>query len=156
MTKELIDQLMAFGLTKAQATSATAEALTQFYMQEDGKVLIAEASRQVERMKDMVDKYAAKHKEIMEAIEKLSHVFEVLVEAQATHGVPTDEKAKNTIALYGSLLAMSERMGASGVLSVENAGYITYAYLGGQASRNIVYTESKPDPYQQKVAGRRL
>ena len=50
MTQELIKQLMEAGLTKQQATSVTAETLTNLYMNEDGKMLIAEARRQVIEM----------------------------------------------------------------------------------------------------------
>ena len=45
MTDDLIRQLMASGLSKQQASSATAETLVRLFMKEDGKILIAEAQR---------------------------------------------------------------------------------------------------------------
>ena len=48
MTHELIIQLMNAGLTKQQATSVTAETITNLYMADDGRILIAEAKRQVD------------------------------------------------------------------------------------------------------------
>ena len=38
MTDKLIRQLIAAGLTKQQASSVTAETLTQLYMKDDGKI----------------------------------------------------------------------------------------------------------------------
>ena len=39
--------------------------------------------------------------------------------------------------MYAALLAMNERAGADPENSVKNAGYVMYAYLGGQARRDI-------------------
>lgn len=38
-----------------------------------------------------------------------------------------------------TLLAMNEHAGADATDSVRNAGYVVYAYLGGQAKREITY-----------------
>lgn len=46
---------------------------------------------------------------------------------------------RNIIALYGALLAMSQKAGADAEDAVRNASYILYAYLGGQARRDITY-----------------
>ena len=51
MTDDLIRQLMASGLSKQQASSVTAETLVRLFMKEDGKILIAEAQRQVPKCK---------------------------------------------------------------------------------------------------------
>ena len=56
------------------------------------------------------------------------------------HGSITDDRAKNVVALYGALLSMNERAGADPADAVRNAGYVVYAYLGGQAKREITYT----------------
>ena len=36
---------------------------------------------------------------------------------------------------------MSEKAGADATEAVGNAGYVLYAYLGGQAKREITYTQ---------------
>ena len=46
----------------------------------------------------------------------------------------------DVVALYGALLSMNERAGAEPADAVRNAGYVVYAYLGGQAKREITYT----------------
>jgi len=56
-----------------------------------------------------------------------------------TDGEITDDRAKNVVALYGALLSMNERAGADTADSVRNAGYVVYAYLGGQAKREITH-----------------
>ena len=65
----------------------------------------------------------------------------VITEAQREHGAITDEKARNVVALYAALIGMSEKAGADATEAVRNAGYMLYAYLGGQAKREITYTQ---------------
>jgi hypothetical protein len=65
----------------------------------------------------------------------------VITEAQREHGAITDEKARNVVALYAALIGMSEKAGADATEAVRNAGYVLYAYLGGEAKREITYTQ---------------
>ena len=55
--------------------------------------------------------------------------------AQTEYGAITENKAKNTLALYASILALNEKIHVNPDKSAESAGYILYAYLGGQAKR---------------------
>ena len=63
-----------------------------------------------------------------------------VIDAQKECGVVSDEKARNVVALYAALLGMNARAGAPGIDAVKNAGYVMYAYLGGQAKREISYS----------------
>lgn len=74
-------------------------------------------------------------------MEQLSTAILSIQEAQNEFGVITDDKAKNVVALYAALLSMNQKAGASCSESVTNAGYVMYAYLGGQARRDISYTK---------------
>lgn len=139
MTDDLIKQLMAAGLNKQQASSVTAETLVRLFMKEDGKVLIKEAQRQVSEMQALVNQLKAEYNGLMQKIGSVSETLLAISEAQKEHGEITDEKAKNVVALYGALLAMNENAGADANDSVRNAGYVVYAYLGGQAKREITY-----------------
>ena len=139
MTDDLIRQLMASGLSKQQASSVTAETLVRLFMKEDGKILIAEAQRQVSEMQALVDRLQAEYNELMQKISSISDTLLAITEAQKEHGEVTDEKAKNVVALYGALLAMNEHAGGDANDSVRNTGYVVYAYLGGQAKREITY-----------------
>ena len=47
-------------------------------------------------------------------------------------------------AIYGALLSMNERSGATGPEAVTNASYVAYAYLGGQAKRETRYNSDRP------------
>lgn len=139
MTDDLIKQLMAAGLNKQQVSSVTAETLVRLFMKEDGKVLIKEAQRQVSEMQALVNQLKAEYNGLMQKIGSVSETLLAISEAQKEHGEITDEKAKNVVALYGALLAMNENAGADANDSVRNAGYVVYAYLGGQAKREITY-----------------
>ena len=139
MTDDLIKQLMAAGLSKQQASSTTAEALVHLFMNEDGKILIKEAQRQVSEMQTLVNELKNEYEDLLQRISAVSDTLLAITEAQKEHGEITDDRAKNVVALYGALLSMNERAGADATDSVRNAGYVVYAYLGGQAKREITY-----------------
>lgn len=140
MTDDLVRQLMAAGLSKQQASSVTAETLVRLFMKEDGKILIKEAQRQVTEMQALVDGLKAEYDGLLQKIRDVSETLLSVAEAQKEHGSITDDRAKNVVALYGALLSMNERAGAEPADAVRNAGYVVYAYLGGQAKREITYT----------------
>ena len=140
MTDDLVRQLMAAGLSKQQASSGTAETLVRLFMKEDGKILIKEAQRQVTEMQALVDGLKAEYDSLLQKIRDVSETLLSVAEAQKEHGSITDDRAKNVVALYGALLSMNERAGADPADAVRNAGHVVYAYLGGQAKREITYT----------------
>ena len=141
MTEDLIRRLIAAGLSKQQASSVTAETLVNLFMPDDGKMLIREAKGQVDEMRQLVNNLRKEYAELKRKIEDLSDTLLAISEAQKEHGVITDEKARNVVALYASLLTMSEKAGADAEDAVRNTGYVVYAYLGGQARRDITYTQ---------------
>lgn len=139
MTHELILQLMNAGLTKQQATSVTAETITNLYMADDGKMLIAEAKRQVDEMRETLRSLQTDYLATKAKIVAVSDNILAISEAQNDFGEITDEKAKNVIALYSAILSMNEKRGADPTEAVKNASFVLYAYLGGQARREINY-----------------
>lgn len=140
MTDDLIRRLIAAGLTKQQASSTTAETLVRLFMPEDGKMLIREAKQQVAEMQATVASLRNEYNDLTVKIKQLSDNVLAAIEAQKEFGSITDEKARNAVALYSALLGMNQRAGADGTEAVRNAGYVMYAYLGGQARRDITYT----------------
>ena len=140
MTEDLIRRLIAAGLTKQQASSTTAETLVRLFMPEDGKMLIREAKQQVTEMQATVAALRSEYNDLTGKIKQLSDNVLAAIEAQKEFGSITDEKARNAVALYSALLGMNQRAGADGTEAVRNAGYVMYAYLGGQARRDITYT----------------
>ena len=151
MTDELVRQLMAAGLNKQQATSVTAETLVRLLMPEDGKALIAEAKRQVTEMQQLVDSLRSDYNSLQRKMQEVSDLLLAVKDAQSEYGAIGDEKAKNVVALYGALLSMNEKAGADASESVRNAGYIVYAYLGGQAKREINTLPSTPQTEPRPV-----
>ena len=141
MTDDLIRRLIAAGLTKQQASSTTAETLVRLFMPEDGKMLIREAKQQVAEMQATVEALRKEYDDLSAKIKQISDNVLAAIDAQKEFGSITDEKARNAVALYSALLGMNQRAGADGMEAVRNAGYIMYAYLGGQARRDITYTQ---------------
>ena len=145
ITEQMKEQLMAIGLTKQQAASATAEAVVNYLMNDDGKILIQEAQNQVTEMQELVNSLRREFLQLKKKIETVAGTLLDIAQAQEEHGAFTDEKARNAVALYGAIINMNERAGAKGTESVNNAGYVTYAFLGGQAKRDIKYENNEAE-----------
>ena len=139
MTDDMVKRLMSAGLTKQQATSVTAETLVDMFMDKDSRVLIMEARQQVSEMKKMVNGLKDEYRDLMKKMEEAAGILTAVTETQKEYGDITDDKAKTVVALYAALLSMNNRIGANPSESVRNAGYVLYAYLGGQARRDITY-----------------
>ena len=144
MTEDLIRRLMAAGLTKQQASSVTAETLVNLFMDADNKLLINEARQQVAEMRSLFLKLKNEYDNLVSKMNSVSDSILAITEAQKEHGNVTDDKAKNVVALYAALLAMGEKAGADPADIVKNAGYVVYAYLGGQAKRDVTYSTDTP------------
>lgn len=145
ISEEMKTALMAVGLSKQQATSTTAEAVINFMMNGDEKIILQEARNQVAEMQKILDDLRMDYSQLKLRIESISGVLIDIAKAQEEHGGFSDERARNAVALYGAIVNMNERAGARGEASVDNAGYVTYAYLGGQARREISYDASNDD-----------
>lgn len=139
MTNDMISRLMTAGLTKQQATSVTAEALVDLFMPDDGKILIREAQGRVKEMETSVTSLKKDYFELKRRIEGVSDTLLAITQAQEQYGTVTDPKAQNIVALYGALMTMNEKKGVPAAESAASIGYIMYAYLGGQAKRDVSY-----------------
>ena len=139
MSDELIRKLMLAGLTKQQATSVTAETITNLYMNEDSKILIAEAKHQIDEMQVILNSLKADYYSLKGHIDAISDNVLSVMAAQNEFGTITDEKAKNVIALYSAILSMNGKRGVDPNEAVKNASFVLYAFLGGQAKREITY-----------------
>ena len=145
ITEEMKEQLMATGLKKQQINSSTAETVVEFFMNHDEKVLIQEAQRQVDEMRTIFNDIRMEYSKLKKEFETVAGTLLDIAKAQEEHGALTDEKARNALIFYAALLKMNEHAGAKGFDAVNNAGYVTSAYLGGQARRDIHYDRRRDD-----------
>ncbi|MBR2208096.1 MAG: hypothetical protein IJ859_04725 [Synergistaceae bacterium] len=146
ISNEMKNQLMTLGLTKQQSESVTADVIINRLMNDDGKMLIQEAKNQVEEL-------SKQHSELMQKMSTISRMLFDILEIQKEFGNVSDDKAKTTIALYATLIEVGKRAGATGIDAVTNAGYVTYAYLGGQARRNTEYNKTENNNFQSEYPG---
>jgi len=144
MTDYLKEQLLRAGLTKQQISSVTAETMAQVLMDEDSTILLKEAQKQVQEMKQIVCDLKREYYLTMEKISAMSKTLLAVQEIQEQYGEINDEKAKTVLALYGAILEMNQKVGADSADCIKSAGYIAYAYLGGQAKRDITYSYEEP------------
>ena len=80
-------------------------------MPEDGKMLIREAKQQVSEMQATVASLRKEYDNLTVKIKQLSDNVLAAIEAQKEFGSITDEKARNSIALYSALLGEQALMG---------------------------------------------
>lgn len=149
ITNEMKEKLIAAGLSKQQASSATAETCVRLFMNDDDKQLTREAALQVEKMQKMVSdlqqEYYNTQQRIMDLHKEIKNVSDTILaisKAQDEYGTVTDEKARTVVALYGALCSMNAAKKVDPDISAQSVGYIVYAYLGGEARKENVF-ESK-------------
>ena len=108
-------------------------------MPDDGKILLKEAHGRVKEMETTVDSLRKDYYDLKKRIEGVSNMLLSITQAQEQYGAVTDPKAQNIVALYGVLMTMNEKKGVPAADSATSIGYIMYAYLGGQAKRDVNY-----------------
>ena len=129
LTPEIKTELRKIGLSEQQVNSETAKLLICNFIPEKEQELIMEAARQVKRSRQKVD----------EAESRLERTNRDLLEIKKTeeeYGEITDERAKTAISLFAAIINISKGRNADINNAVNSAGYIVYAYLGGQGKRD--------------------
>lgn len=145
LSEDMIKRLIAAGISKQQANSSTADVVANFFMNEDEKTLIREARIQVSEMYNLLQDLRVEFSSLKKKIEETAGFLLDIAEAQEEHGAITDERAKNAVALYATVLKMNERTKAEGKYSIKAASYAIYGYLTRSGNNNIL--DNKPQDY---------
>ena len=144
MTNDLKQLLLSKGLTKQQVNSVAVAICVEALTPNECSALVEESARQVKEMRMMLAELRNEYTNLADTILEIQ-------KAQTEFGAITDERGKNALALYASLLSLNQKAKISPELSAENIGYILYAYLGGQAKRENIYSDYE---VHSKKAGR--
>ena len=156
LSPQLQKKLMDAGLSKVQAQSATAKICSEVFMPDDCKVLVEEAWLQAKAANNLVNDLSDKHEKIRSRIDAIAGTITEIANAKSEYGIESfDERAKNALCMYSAILDMNKKIGVTGDASVDAASYCVYAYLGGQAKREITFNEDS-EKHEQLYAGRRL
>ena len=151
LSPETVQKLMDAGLSKQQAQSATARACAEVFMPDEGKALLQEAWLQANAARKLVVEMREKQAALSEKIESLGAIMTEIANAQAEYGIETlDIKAKNALCMYSAILIMNKSIGVTGVDSVDAASYDVYAYLGGQAKREITLNDERFNRFDER------
>ena len=145
LSEDMIKRLIAAGISKQQANSSTADVVANFFMNEDEKTLIREARIQVNEMYNLVADLRVEFSSLKKKIEETAGFLLDIAEAQEKHGAITDERAKNAVALYATILKMNERTKAESKYSVKAASYAIYAYLNKSGNHDILDDKPRDD-----------
>lgn len=143
VSDELKAMLVANGLNKTQADSKTVQLVVDFLSTPDQKVLMANAEAVMRQANAIVDEMRRNQilldSEIRHMKNEISSILEMM-KAFSETGEITDEKAKNALALYTAIASVG---------TTEQASYIVYAYLGGEA-RQIIAPDFKDEKDNKK------
>ena len=139
----LEQKLLDAGLTKQQVRSPTAKACAAVFMPDDCKTLYEEAWLQVNAAQTLVSNMKEEQFNVAKQIEKLGQTIAEIASAQDEYNIDSiDERARNALCMYSAILNMNKKVGVSGDESVDAASYCVYAYLGGQAKREITLNDN--------------
>lgn len=154
LSEDMIKRLIAAGISKQQANSSTADVVANFFMNEDEKTLIRETRIQVSEMYNLLQDLRVEFSSLKKKIEETAGFLLDIAEAQEEHGAITDERAKNAVALYASILKMNERTGAEGKYLIRAASYTVYAYLNRSDNHDILDIKAYDDDEAASVPKR--
>ena len=136
VSQEMIERLLSAGLTRSQATSKTAEVITDLYAENAGLAL-SEAKRQIEELEQMalqtrrkVNEAAYRNEAVVERVDALLTQIE---ELNKTGTEMETERARDCIRSFEFMM----RLAASYKCDMDEAlhSFMIYAMLGGQATR---------------------
>lgn len=129
------------GLSKQQAQSATAEACVKLFMDDDGKLLLEETQRQlndiVKEARKSLSTLREKNWELQVKIQSMSDYVLAVKDAENKYGKVESDKAKEVLALFGSLMSIVDKTKTDDKYKLECISYVMWAYLGGKSRGNV-------------------
>jgi len=137
MTDEFKEYLKSKGFSPVQVESKTAQMMVDLLMDEDCKILVAEATNTVNEMKKQYLYIKNQYDSVLRKFNSLSDLILEVKEAQEKYGMVTDEKGYTVLAMFSALLCMCGKTSATADKSLESISHILFAYLGGQARGNV-------------------
>ena len=135
MTREMEQMLIKRGVPKISVNTKAAHQIVDALMDDYSREMVDEAKRQVEEQRAITRELKAQYDSINDILVAVTHV-------EDEYGHIVDEDAKTVVSLYATLLEMNKKACEykyDGMESIRNASYILYAFLGGQARRDITY-----------------
>lgn len=138
---EIIRILMDSGLSRQQAQTSTASHIVDVFTK-DSEVGIDVLRAQVNSLKNEVYRCKEEIYRLNNASDKADAIIQSIEESTKLSDEIADEKAKNALMLYSAIIQIGINNGADINKNIENAGYILYAYLGGQAKREQRFIET--------------
>ncbi len=135
---ELVKILMQSGLTRQQASSAAAREVVKLFAK-DNDIGIEALNAQINELRNEISRYRLEMMSLKSASSKAEELIARIDEVNSISDDLSDERAKNALMLYSALIQVGVRKGADINKIIENAGYIVYAYLGGQAKREQAF-----------------
>ena len=135
---EIVRILMQSGLTRQQAGSAAAKEVVKLFAK-DNNIGIEALNAQIDEMRKDIINYRMEIINLKSANNKAEELLSRIDAVNDLSDDLTDERAKNALLLYSALIQIGSKKGADIDKIIENAGYIVYAYLGGQAKREQTF-----------------
>lgn len=154
MSEDFISEIASkYGLTKQQiASTKGAQAVYKELIGNNNEPLIdkelAEEARRAiagiravrAKMEEYFFKIQRDYEQLEEKIRSVSSVVDAIKETQDDYGAVGSDKGKDLLSLYAALMSLNQKMRIDPNESAKQVGYMMYAYLGGQAKREITYT----------------
>lgn len=154
MSEEFITATaMKYGLQKQQIASTKGaqavykelvgnnnEALIDRALAEEAKREIAEIRNMRMKMEKFFFNIQRDYEQLAKKINSASSVIDAIKESQDDYGTVGSDKGKDLLSLYAALMSLNQKMRIDPNESAKQVGYMMYAYLGGQAKREITYT----------------
>ena len=145
LSADFKNELYARNVSKQQADSSVAQAITEIFESKLPTEMIRELAMQFNEIEKQtmqsIAVFQQRANQIDAKLKALDDTAAFIKDCESENEALMDDKAKSAIALYSAVIRRSLDYKADSEMAVQNAGYIVYAYLGGQAKRDIQYNE---------------
>ena len=140
LTKQQIDSPTAEKMIEIFGDSKTDNAFSLLFDELKAKTIELENQRKDLEAKIFITKATTTKalEEQFESFKEMLGPIESAVDAMDEYGTITEEKAKNALSFFAAIARIGKDLKCDPNECMRSAGYIVYAYLGGQATRNIV------------------
>ena len=151
----LVSELMKRGLNKSQANGKSIATIAELLASDNSKAADRYVSDRcnfmISRAESELKKMRETHSKLASEVESISKTILAIEKSQKEWGEISDQKAKDAISLYAALLAVSKEYGGT---DIGGAGYMVWAFLGGQARRIFESKPIKQGQIERRGAGR--
>jgi len=124
--KQISEELKKMGLNNSQIDSLAARTAVEFFLNNSGQAIL------FGELRDSVIAAMKKYDDLIAQMEEMGKVIKTISDATEEYGTPVDEKVRDAISMYATMIRINAAIGVDPNESAKGASYAMWAYWTGQ------------------------